>query len=349
MLRKLEKGLDKHFKMKKEAMFYKKMKNGKVQCQLCPHFCVIDDSGWGKCRVRENVSGKLYAMSYEEPASSSVDHIEKKPLFHFLPGTNSYSIGMMGCNLGCSFCQNWALSQSHAGEKFVLRTPANTVVKKAKKYKCPSISYTYSEPLVSYEYVSEIMKEAKEQGIKNVIVSNGFINPGPLKKIVKYIDGANIDLKSISDNFYKDICKARLKPVQESLKILKKAGVWIEITNLIIPDHNDSKKEITKLVLWIKKNLGTNVPLHFTGFYPTYKMMHVPSTRLDKLIEARKIAINNGLKYVYIGNLPHNEGSVTYCSKCKKALIVRSGFKMIKNNLKKGKCSCGEKIAGVWD
>jgi len=335
--------------MKKEAMFYKKMKDNKVQCKLCPQFCVIGDGEWGKCRVRENESGKLYTRSYEEPASSNVDHIEKKPLYHFLPGTNSYSIGMMGCNLGCSFCQNWALSQSRAGERFSLRTPAKNIVKKAKKYKCPSISYTYSEPLVSYEYVSEIAREARKQGIKNIIVSNGFINPEPLKKISRYIDGANIDLKSISDNFYKNICKARLKPVQESLRILKKNKVWIEITNLLIPGHNDSKKEITKLVLWIKKNLGTRVPLHFTAFYPTYKFLHIPSTKIDKLIEARNIALKNGLKYVYTGNLPHNEGNITYCSKCKKALIVRSGFKMIKDKSKKGKCSCGEKIAGVWD
>ena len=332
----------------KEAMFYKKIRGGKVQCKLCPQFCIIDDGEWGKCKVRENESGKLYSMSYQEPASASVDRIEKKPLYHFLPGTNSYSVGMMGCNLGCSFCQNWALSQSHAGEKFVMKTTSEAIIKKAKKYKCPSISYTYSEPFVSYEYVSEIAKEAKKNGIKNVFVSNGFINPEPLKKIVKYMDAANIDLKSISDSFYQKICQARLKPVLETLKILKKSKVWFEITNLLIPGQNDSKKEITKLVSWIKKNLGTKVPLHFTAFYPTYKMLHIPSTRLEKLKEAREIALNLGLEYVYTGNLPFNEGSTTYCSKCKKALIVRIGFKIIGNNLEKGKCSCGEKIAGVW-
>jgi pyruvate formate lyase activating enzyme len=334
--------------MEKEAMFYKKLRNENVQCQLCPHFCVIENHDFGKCRVRKDIDGKLYSMSYEKPISANIDHIEKKPLYHFLPHSYSYSIGMAGCNLGCSFCQNWALSQKSAEESFTLKTTSESTVKKARKYKCSSISYTYSEPLVSYEYILDTAKAAKKQGMKNVIVSNGFVNPEPLKKLVKYIDAANIDLKSISNKFYKEICKARLDPVLECLKILKKNKVWLEITNLVIPEHNDSKKDIIKLVSWIKKNLGTSVPLHFTAFYPTYKMLHVPPAKIEKLQEARKIALDQGLKYVYTGNIPNEEGSTTYCSKCKKALIVRSGFRVIKNSLKKGKCSCGEKIAGVW-
>jgi pyruvate formate lyase activating enzyme len=333
----------------KEALFWKKLKNETVQCELCPQFCAINEGNLGKCHVRRNVNGKLYAMSYQKPISANVDHIEKKPLFHFLPGTDSYSVGMAGCNLGCSFCQNWALSQRTAEEGFTLKTTSETLVKKAKKNKCKSISYTYSEPLISFEYVMETAKAAKKQGIKNVLVSNGFINPRPLKKIVKYLDGANVDLKAISDSFYKEICKARVKPVLESLKILKKNNVWLEITNLLIPGHNDSKRAITNLVTWIKKHLGTEVPLHFTAFYPMYKMMHVSPTKIEKLKEARKIAMNLGLKYVYTGNVPYNEGSITYCSKCNKALILRNGFRMSENKLEKGKCSCGEKIAGVWE
>lgn len=332
----------------KEAEFYKKLKNKTVHCVLCPHSCVINDEKYGKCRVRKNIGGKLYSMSYEKPVSVSFDPIEKKPLYHFLPGSLSFSIGMVGCNLGCAFCQNWELSQKGADEILARNVKSKEIVKEAKKTGCPSISYTYSEPLVSYEFIMEIAKISRKNKVKNVLVSNGFINPDPLKKIVKYIDAANIDLKSIDEGFYKKICQAKLNPVLETLKILKKNKVWIEITNLIIPGFNDKKTQIKRLVEWIKKNLGTETPIHFTAFYPTYKMKDVNPTNIKKLREARNIASKLGMKYVYTGNLPDDEGNNTYCPKCRKALIIRKGFSVIEKNIKDGKCICGEKIAGVW-
>jgi pyruvate formate lyase activating enzyme len=331
-----------------KALFWKVLKPGIVQCVLCPHFCVINEGAYGKCRVRKNVLGELLAMSYERPVSVNIDPIEKKPLFHFLPASKTYSIGMAGCNLGCSFCQNWELSQKSAEELMVPETKAEDIVNQAIEAGCPSISYTYSEPLVSYEFVIDIAKVARKKGLKNVLVSNGFVNPEPLKKICKYIDAANIDLKSISDDFYKNSCKARLKPVLESLKILKEKKVWLELTNLIIPGLNDSETDIEKLVIWVKKNLGTDVPLHFTAFYPQYQMQNIPETTAESLTRARKIALDYGLKFVYTGNLPAKEGSSSFCPKCKKSLVRRGWFITTENNFKEGKCQCGEKIPGVW-
>jgi len=331
-----------------EALFWKKLKDRIVQCELCPHFCVIKNNGYGKCRVRKNIDGRLMAMSFNKPVAVSIDPIEKKPLYHFLPGTFSYSIGMAGCNLGCSFCQNWELSQKSAEELLSSNVEVEKIIDEAKKSGCPSISYTYSEPLVSYEFVSEIMKSAKKKGLKNVLVSNGFINQKPLKKIIKYVDAANIDLKSIKNRFYKEVCLARIEPVLETLKTLKKGEVWVEITNLLIPKYNDSRSEIEKLVLWVKSNLGSEVPLHFTAFYPMYKMKNVPATEAKKLKEAREIALNLGLKFVYTGNLIDDKGSATYCPKCRNILIRRKGFNVIEKNIAGNRCKCGEKIQGVW-
>ena len=255
---------------------------------------------------------------------------------------------MAGCNLGCSFCQNWELSQKSAEELISAEKKPEEIVKEAIEAGCPSISYTYSEPLISYEFVMEIAKAARKKGLKNVIVSNGFINPEPLKKILKYIDAANIDLKGITEDFYEQICQAKLHPVLETLKTLKKKKVWLEIANLIIPGHNDSENDIEKLVLWIKKNLGVDVPLHFTGFYPQYQMMNVPETSVEILVKARKIAMKHGLKFVYTGNISDKEGTSSFCSKCRKILVKRGWLTKIENDFKEGKCQCGEKIPGVW-
>jgi pyruvate formate lyase activating enzyme len=333
----------------KEAAFCKKLKDKRVQCQLCPHYCTINENGTGKCKARKNIGGILYSLSYEHPITVNLDPIEKKPMYNFLPGTLSFSIGMAGCNLQCQHCQNWKISQKGPEEIPVRKVKAEDIVKGALKSKCPSISYTYSEPLVSWEYVFETAKLAKKQGIKNVIVSNGFINPEPLKELCRYIDAANIDLKSIEDKFYKDTCSARIEPVLETLKILKKENVWTEITNLIIPTLNDSSKDIKKLVEWIKDNLGENSILHFTAFYPQYQLSHLKPTSPKILEKARKIAFDAGLKYVYTGNIDDEEGNITYCPKCKKMLVKRKLFSIIENNLKKGRCIyCNEKIPGVY-
>ncbi|MBU2523493.1 MAG: AmmeMemoRadiSam system radical SAM enzyme [Nanoarchaeota archaeon] len=330
----------------KRALFYKKIKNKTLQCRLCPRFCILKENELGKCKVRKNMGGILYSLSYEQPVAMHIDPIEKKPLYHFLPGTTSFSIGMAGCNLCCTFCQNWEISQKGPEEIPVPNVRSKEIIKEALKNDCPSISYTYSEPLISYEYVLECSKLARKNKMKNVIVSNGFTNPEPLKKIIPFIDAVNIDVKG-DDKFYREITGAWLEPVLESLKLYKKNGVWIEVTNLLIPGKNDSQKQIKWLVDWIAKNLGKDTPVHFSAFWPTHKLQDVPSTTLKTLKKAREIGMKK-LNYVYTGNLPDEDGNNTYCPSCKEVLIKRMGFKVMENNIKNGKCKCGKKIAGVW-
>jgi pyruvate formate lyase activating enzyme len=334
----------------KEALFYKKLKENVVQCQLCPHFCTLKDEELGKCGVRKNTGGKLHSLVYEKPCSLALDPIEKKPFYHFLPGQEALSIATVGCNLKCKFCQNCEISQARPEQIYSKNISPEDIIGEAKQKKVKIIAYTYTEPTIFYEYMLDIAKLAKKAGIKNVIVSNGFINPAPLKELCKYIDAANIDLKGIEDSFYKNICEARVAPVLETLKILKKEKVWLEITNLIIPTLNDSEKDIKKLVDWVTENLGKENVLHFTAFYPQYQLSHLTPTSPRILEKARKIALDAGLKYVYTGNIQDNEGNNTYCPKCKKPLIKRRLFSITENNLKKGCCTyCDEKIGGVWD
>ncbi len=333
----------------KEALFYKKLKNKIVQCQLCPHFCTLKPGERGKCHVRENQNGKLVSLVYGKPCSLALDPIEKKPFYHFLPGEMALSIATPGCNLKCKHCQNWEISQSLPEKVPLMNFPPKKIIEEAKKKNVKVISYTYTEPTIFYEYMLDTAKLAKKSGIKNTIVSNGFINPLPLKELCKFIDGANIDLKSIKNDFYKKICDGKVNPILETLKILKREKVWLEITNLLIPTLNNSEKDIKELVSWIKKNLGIKIPLHFTAFYPCFELMNLPPTPLNTLRKARKIALDAGLKYVYTGNIPGYEGNTTFCPKCKKEIIIRKGFSTIENKTQKGKCLyCKEKIDGVW-
>ena len=335
----------------KEAMYYKKLEEKKVQCILCPRECIILDGNRGNCGTRLNKDGRLFSLVYGKPCTANLDPIEKKPLFHFLPGTTAYSIATAGCNLHCKFCQNAEISQAKPEEVLSLDLPPKAVVESAISNSCKSIAYTYTDPIVLYEYTLDTAKLAKKRGLKNVIVSNGFINKEPLLEWCKYLDAANIDLKSISDDFYRKITGAWLKPVLETIKTLHEKRVWLELTNLIIPGYNDSLEEIKKLIAWVKDNVGLDVPLHFTAFYPCYKMLDVQPTPLDILVKARKLAMQAGLHYVYTGNLPDEEGLTTFCPKCKKALIKRQGFFGIsENNIVKGRCKfCKEKIVGVWE
>lgn len=333
----------------KEAMYYKKLGENLVKCELCPHKCIIKDGNRGICKVRENRKGVLYSLVYGKLCSASAEPIEKKPLYHFLPDSLAYSIATPGCNLSCKHCQNWQISQAKPEDIRSLSFKPEEVIKNAIESKCKSIAYTFTEPTIALEYMLDIAKLAKKARIKNTTVTNGFINPEPLNELCKWIDASNIDLKSIDDEFYRRVCKARLEPVLEAIKIMHKKKVWIEITNLIIPGLNDSDEDINKLVDWVKKNLGRDVPLHFTAFYPTYKMLNLPGTSLETLRKARRIALAKGLNYVYTGNLHDDEGNNTYCPKCKKMLIKRNGFLVIENNIKKGKCTfCNSKIAGFW-
>ncbi|MBW2992121.1 AmmeMemoRadiSam system radical SAM enzyme [Candidatus Woesearchaeota archaeon] len=330
----------------KEVMFYEK-KNSTAQCRICPHNCVIAKDHRGFCGVRENQNGKLYLLVYGHPVSVCIDPIEKKPLFHFLPGTDIYSIGTVGCNLRCKHCQNWQISQEKDifGEKL---TPEE-VVENALKENCSGIAYTYTEPTIFYEYVYDTARLARKKGLKNIMVTNGYINQEPLKKLYPYIDGANVDLKGFTEKFYREITASSLAPVLESLKTIKKMkNVWLEVTNLIIPTLNDNMKTIKEMCIWIKDNLGDTTPLHFSRFFPFYKLEHLPPTPEETLIKARDIALKTGLKFVYIGNILIEDTENTYCPKCKELLIERKGFMITQNNLKEGKCSCGEQIPGVW-
>lgn len=338
----------------KEALFYKILKSkeeaGNVQCQLCPRFCIIKQGERGVCGTRGNMNGKLFSLVYGKPCSIAIDPIEKKPFYHFLPGSKSLSIATVGCNLKCLHCQNFEVSQAKVEDVPYIQATPEQIVEQTKNAQAKSISYTYTEPTVFYEYMIDTAKIAKrtETKLKNNIVSNGYINPAPLKKLCTYIKAANIDLKG-NALFYEKICQAKIEPVLETIKMLHEKKVWLELTNLIIPGYNDDVEEIKKLVSWILENLGKDVPLHFSAFYPCYKLTNIQATQPEFLIKARIIAKQQGLYHVYTGNINDIEGSTTFCPSCGAAVIKRQGFKVIENKLKRDKCpNCKNKVAGVW-
>lgn len=334
----------------KEAFFYEKLDNLAVKCFLCPHECLINNNDTGVCSVRKNQGGTLFSLVYGKTIAENTDPIEKKPLYHFMPGTKSFSLSTVGCNLKCRHCQNYEISQMPRDRKMISGrdTSPEELVRFAKNNSCDSISFTYSEPTIFYEFAHDIAKLSKAQGLKNIMVTNGYINRKPLEEIAPYIDGANIDLKAFSQEFYRKICGARLQPVLDSIRLYKKLGIWIEITTLIIPGLNDKEDELQNLAEFIV-SIGNNIPWHVTAFYPTYNLLEKPRTSIDQLIKARKIGINAGLRYIYTGNIPGYEGENTYCYKCKKLLIERTGFKVENYNIKDGFCpECNKKIDGYF-
>ncbi len=321
----------------------------KVQCELCPKMCVIEPGQSGECRVRVNIDGVLRTVVYGFPCSIHLDPVEKKPLFHFLPGSKILSIATVGCNLHCKNCQNWEISQANPEDSQAAPWPPEKLLELTKYHNCSSLAYTYTDPIVFYEYTYDTAKLARQANIRNVLVTAGYINEEPWKKLLKYIDAANIDLKAISDDFYRRICSATLKPVQQALILAKASGVLVEVTNLIIPTLNDKPEQIRQLTRWVKTNLGGETPMHFSRFFPRYKMRHLPPTSLKTLDTAREIAISEGLQYVYIGNIRSDVGQNTYCPACKNILIERSGYTILQNHLKDGNCpNCGKQIYGVW-
>ena len=334
---------------KYEALYYQQLGNGVVQCQLCPNRCTLGNLARGLCGDRLNLDGKLYSLVYGRPIAVHIDPIEKKPLSHFLPGTTAFSISTAGCNLGCVFCQNWQISQVKPEEAEHYNLEPEKIVAMALAEKSPTIAYTYTEPTVFYEYMLATAKLARQKGLKNIMHSCGYINPEPLKALLKYLDACNIDLKGFSEDYYQKMCNGHLAPVLATLKTIKRAGVWLEITNLVVPGKNDDPAMIRQMARWIKTNLGSDVPLYFSAFYPQYRLQNLPPTPVKTLELAYKIAREEGLNYVYIGNVFGHVKGDTYCPKCERLLIKRSGFSVEVNNIVDGKCRfCGQPIAGVW-
>jgi pyruvate formate lyase activating enzyme len=319
-----------------------------VQCELCPNGCVLENGQHSRCRARMNRDGKLYSIVYGKPCAVHVDPIEKKPFFHFLPGTTAFSIATAGCVLSCKFCQNWQISQAKPEDTDTYDLPPDKVVKAAMRYESKSITYTYTEPTVFYEYMYDTAVVAKQSGIRNTMHSCGYINEKPLRRLARYLSAADIDLKSFTEDFYNRICGGSLKPVLHSLVVLREEGIWLEVTNLVIPTLNDNMKTIGEMSRWMLKNLGADVPLHFSRFFPNYKLNDLPPTPVETLTDARKAAMDAGLKFVYIGNIRH-EAESTFCPNCKKLLIERIGYFVKQNNISNGKCRfCGTVIPGVW-
>jgi len=342
-----DKKFDKPWKWSREAMFYETTSKG-CRCLICPNECLIRENSISICQTRLTYENKLYTIAYGNPCAVHIDPIEKKPLYHFLPGSTSYSIATAGCNLSCLNCQNWTISQASPKDTRNYDLMPNKVVSEAKRNLCKSISYTYSEPIVFYEYTYDTAIIAKNTSVKNVLVSAGYINKEPLKKLATVIDAANIDLKSFSDEIYKKLNGGKLQPILETLITIKEMNVWLEITNLIVPQWTDNLQMIRTMCKWLYDNGFSTTPLHFSRFYPQYKLTHLPPTPTTILKKAKEIALEIGLKYVYIGNVPEEDQN-TYCHNCKKLLIERKGYSILQVNIINNKCKfCNITIPGIW-
>ncbi|MEW5760439.1 MAG: AmmeMemoRadiSam system radical SAM enzyme [Candidatus Thermoplasmatota archaeon] len=331
----------------KEASFYK-IGDKEIKCLLCPHGCKIGEGKRGICGVRENRKGKLYSLIYGLATSINPDPIEKKPLYHFYPGSYVFSLGTVGCNFKCLHCQNYEISQAEINDVYTRTIAPENLPKMAKETGCAGIAWTYNEPTIWYEYSYEGAKIAKENDLYTVYVTNGFIMPEPLKEISKYLDAMNIDVKAFTEDFYRKISKGKLENVLETCKYAKELGIYIELTYLIIPTLNDNDEELRKFCKWVVDELGKEVPTHFSRFHPDNKLRNLPPTPMQTLEKAYNIAIETGIEYVYIGNVPHGNYENTYCPKCKALLIERYGFTARKIGLKNGNCKkCGNKIVLV--
>ncbi|MCK9462875.1 MAG: AmmeMemoRadiSam system radical SAM enzyme [Proteobacteria bacterium] len=331
------------------ALFWEAAGDGNVRCKLCPRECTVADGQRGTCGVRENRGGVYYTLVHSRPCSMHDDPIEKKPLFHFRPGTNAFSLATVGCNLECRFCQNWEISQASPEEVPSDDVPPAQIVRHAQRLGSRSIAFTYSEPTVYNEYVRDVCDAAAGTGIGRVVISNGYIQAQPLKELLPKIDAIKIDFKAFSESFYSDVCGAHLRPVLDTLVRIREAGKWLELVMLTIPTLNDDPAEVKAMCRWIVQKLGPDVPVHFTRFHPMYKLMNLPSTPVATLERSRRIALDAGIRFAYSGNVPGHEGENTTCPQCKELLIRRAGFNVVENRIAGGKCPrCGYVVPGVW-
>ncbi len=332
-----------------EARFYKKHPDREIECALCPRSCKLGDKERGYCGVRENIGGTYYTLVYGKACSIHIDPIEKKPLFHFLPSSSALSIATAGCNVNCKFCQNWEISQVRPEQIRHVDFPPEAVINTAEKNNCPVIAYTYSEPVIFYEYMFDTSTKAGKKNIKNAVITGGHISPEPLLELTKVVDAIKIDLKAFSQEFYTQYVRGELQPVLEAIKIVAKSNAWLEIVYLVIPTLNDNVEDIRKLSQWLIREVGPDVPVHFSRFHPMYLLKNLPPTPISTLVEAHEAAKEEGLHYVYIGNVPGHKFENTYCSKCQNTIIKRVQYHIQKVEIQGGKCKfCGNPIPGVW-
>lgn len=338
---------DSHFTT--EARFYQKLPNKKIKCKLCPRECTVGDRERGYCGVRENRNGVYYTLVHSRVCAAHVDPVEKKPLFHYLPGSLAFSLATAGCNVNCKFCQNWDISQARPEQVPAEYTPPKRIAELAAQWRCPSIAYTYSEPVVFSEFVMDAADAGHEAGIRSVVVSNGYIQDEALRATYGKMDAVKIDLKAFSDSYYQKVVTGELKPVLDTLVTLRQMGKWTEIVYLVVPTLNDGDSELRGLARWIKEHLGVDVPLHFTQFHPDYLLKNLPITPVSTLERAREMALAEGLHFVYIGNVPGHPAENTYCPQCRQVLVERTGFEVRKMLIRKGACPyCKHSIPGIW-
>lgn len=335
----------------KEAKWWESTENNKILCTLCPRYCKIGEGQPGFCYIRQNHGGKLYTIGYGRPTGFAIDPVEKKPLNHFLPGTDILSFGTAGCNLGCKFCQNWSISKAKLDDDNALIASPEDVIKIAKEYATPSIAFTYNDPTIFGEYVIDISRIARDESIKSVMVTAGYIDKEARKEVYRYIDAANVDLKGFTERFYHKLTFSHLNDVLDTLIWLRnETDIWFEITTLLIPSENDSEEEIKRECEWILKNLGDNIPLHFTAFHPDFKMLDKDPTPPFTLKRAKRIADSMGIKYCYLGNIHDPDSQSTYCKNCGELLIKRNWHTVSLNNLKIGRCiNCNTLLEGIFN
>jgi len=333
----------------RKAMFFKRAENNLIHCELCFRKCLIPEGRRGFCRVRENIAGELRSLVYGRPGGLQIDPIELEPMYHMVPGHKNLCVYTASCNFRCKHCHNWSISQSTPEQIKALYYTPKEIVEEASRQGCQSISHSINEPTVFYEMMYDVVQIAKKRGLLTLCHTNGGMAKNPMLELLRSMDGVTVDLKSFNQKFYQEISEARLEPVLETLKVIHDSNKHLEIVNLIIPTLNDHMDDIKKMCKWIVENLGRNTPLHFTRFSPSYKMTHLPYTPIKTLDEARSIAMGEGIKYVYVGNVVGHPANSTYCPKCGKKLIERTHFILLKNHVKNGLCPfCNEKIPGIW-